>query len=81
MTSAPSLAVSWLGDPVFWITALPALAASGLLVQMIASLFTCCGTFRLRGRAVQLRWWMIPATAAVCGALWTVTALFAIQAL
>ncbi|WP_285907524.1 competence protein ComEC [Pseudodesulfovibrio pelocollis] len=78
MTSGAPLAGSWLVDPVFWIAALPALAASGLLVQMIVSLFTCCGTFRLRGRAVQLRWWMIPATAAACGALWTVAALCAV---
>jgi hypothetical protein len=71
------MTASWTTDPVFWIAALPALAASGLLVQMVAGLFTCCGTFRLRGRAVRLRWWMIPAAAAASAALWTAAALCA----
>jgi hypothetical protein len=44
---------------------------------MVASLFTCCGTFRLRGRAVRLRWWMIPAAGLACAALWAAAALCA----
>jgi hypothetical protein len=71
------MAASWMTDPFFWLAALPALVASGLLFQMVASLFTCCGTFRLRGRAVRLRWWMIPAVGAACAALWTAAALCA----
>jgi hypothetical protein len=66
-----------MSDPVFWIAALPALALSGLLIQMILSLFTCCGTFRLRGRSVRLRWWMIPAAGAACGLMWTAAVLCA----
>jgi len=77
MITPPPPAESWLTDPVFWVAALPALAASGLLVQMIAGLFTCCGTFRLRGRAVRLRWWMIPAAAAAGIALWGAAVLLA----
>jgi hypothetical protein len=65
-------------DPLFWVAALPALAASGLLFQMILSLFTCCGTFRLRGRTVRLAWWMIPVTGGVCGLLWTVAVGYAL---
>jgi hypothetical protein len=66
-----------MADPLFWLAALPALAVSGLLAQMVASLFTCCGTFRLRGRAVRLRWWMIPAAGLACAALWAAAALCA----
>lgn len=66
-----------MSDPFFWLAALPALALSGLLVQMVASLFTCCGTFRLRGRAVPLRWWMIPAAGLACAGLWAAAALYA----
>jgi len=62
---------TWIADPVFWIFALPALAASGLLIQMILSLFSCCGTFSLRGNPILLKWWMIPGTALLCGFLWT----------
>ncbi|MUM77637.1 competence protein ComEC [Pseudodesulfovibrio sp. F-1] len=72
-------AEAWFSDPVFWIAALPALAVSGLLVQMVASLFTCCATFRLRGRTVRLRWWMIPVAAAASIALWGVAAVLAVQ--
>ncbi|WP_316896440.1 competence protein ComEC [Pseudodesulfovibrio indicus] len=65
----------WLTDPLFLALALPALAVSGLLVQMVLSLFRCCAAFKLRGRAVQLKWWMIPATSALCGLLWLLAAL------
>ncbi|ADU61051.1 MAG: competence protein ComEC [Pseudodesulfovibrio sp.] len=67
----------WISDPLFWIAALPALAVSGLLAQMVASLFTCCGTFRLRGRSVRLKWWMIPVAGVACAALWTAAVLCA----
>jgi len=50
---------------------------SGLLAQMVASLFTCCGTFRLRGRSVRLKWWMIPVAGVACAALWTAAVLCA----
>ena len=60
----------WITDPVFWLLALPALAATGLLAQMVLSLFSCCATFRLRGRAVRLKWWMIPAAGAAAALLW-----------
>ena len=66
----------WMSDPVFWVLTLPALAGSGLLIQMILSLFRCCAAFRLRGRAVQLKWWMIPLTASVCGLLWALVVLY-----
>jgi len=66
----------WITDPVLWLLALPALAASGLLVQMVLSLFSCCATFRLRGRAVQLRWWMIPAASVVAALLWSLAGLY-----
>ena len=68
----------WLSDPLFWVLALPALAVSGLLVQMVLSLFRCCAAFKLRGRAVQLTWWMIPVTATACGLLWLLAALYVI---
>ncbi|MBG0790576.1 MAG: competence protein ComEC [Desulfovibrionaceae bacterium] len=68
----------WLTDPLFWVAALPALAASGLLARMVLSLFSCCAAFTLRGRPVQLRWWMIPATATACALLWGLAALFAV---
>jgi len=66
---------AWLYDPVFWAFALPALAASGLLAQMILSLFRCCASFKVQGKPVQLRWWMIPAASVVCGLLWAAAAL------
>lgn len=62
--------MNWLADPVVWGLLLPALVASGLLMQMILGLFTCCGTFRLRGRSVSLRWWSIPLGIAVTALLW-----------
>ncbi|EGB15315.1 hypothetical protein DND132_2110 [Pseudodesulfovibrio mercurii] len=68
----------WMSDPLFWVLALPALAASGLLVQMVLSLFRCCAAFKLRGRAVQLKWWMIPVTATTCAALWLLAVLYVI---
>lgn len=66
----------WMTDPVFWIIAFPALVSSGLLIQMILSLFSCCGTFTLKGRPVQLKWWMIPAMSALCGGLWIVAVIY-----
>ena len=66
----------WITDPLLWLLALPALAASGLLVQMVLSLFSCCATFRLRGRAVRLKWWMIPAAAASAALLWGAAGLW-----
>lgn len=66
----------WISDPVVWIIALPALAVSGLLAQMVLSLFRCCGSFKIQGKPVQLKWWMIPATATVCGLLWSLTILY-----
>lgn len=65
----------WITDPLFLTLAIPALAASGLLVQMVLSLFSCCGTFTLRGKPVHLKWWMIPATASTAAALWVLAAL------
>ncbi|MEF2231473.1 MAG: competence protein ComEC [Pseudodesulfovibrio sp.] len=65
----------WITDPVLWLLALPALAATGLLAQMVLSLFTCCATFRFRGRDVRLRWWMIPAASAASALLWGAAAL------
>jgi hypothetical protein len=70
----------WISDPLFWVLALPALAVSGLLVQMVLSLFRCCASFKLRGRPVQLKWWMIPVTSAVCGLLWLLAALYVVFA-
>lgn len=67
---------NWISDPVFWLIALPALAVSGVLIQMILSLFSCCGSFKLRGKAILLKWWMIPAAGAVCGILWTIAVLY-----
>jgi len=61
---------TWINDPIFWILTLPALGVSGVLVQMILSLFSCCGAFRFQGRAVHLKWWMIPAASLACGLLW-----------
>ncbi len=69
---------NWISDPIFWIIALPALAVSGILAQMVLSLFSCCGAFKLRGKAVLLKWWMIPATAATCAILWTLTILYVV---
>jgi len=68
----------WISDPLFWVIALPALAASGLLVQMILSLFRCCGSFKIQGKPVQLKWWMIPATSGVCGLLWLFALLYVV---
>ncbi|BCS89001.1 competence protein ComEC [Pseudodesulfovibrio sediminis] len=64
------MTANWIADPVFWCIAMPALAVSGLLAQMIMSLFRCCGAFKIQGKAIQLKWWMIPATAVLCGLLW-----------
>lgn len=69
---------TWISDPVFWIIALPALAASGVLIQMILSLFKCCGSFTLHGKPIQLTWWMIPTAATACGLLWSLAVLYAI---
>lgn len=66
----------WLSDPVVWLLMLPALAATGVLTQMILGLFTCCGTFRLRGRSVPLRWWSIPLGASVTVLLWGMVVLY-----
>lgn len=68
----------WITDPLFWVIALPGLAASGILAQMVLSLFSCCGTFRLRGKAIHLKWWMIPAMATVTAGLWSLAALYAL---
>jgi hypothetical protein len=68
---------SWIADPLFWLIALPALALSGVLCQMILSLFSCCGSFKFQGKPVLLKWWMIPATGTTCALLWTLTALYA----
>ncbi|KAB1440870.1 competence protein ComEC [Pseudodesulfovibrio senegalensis] len=62
--------MSWLSNPLVWVFLLPALAASGLVFQMTTALFSCCATFRLRGRSVLLRWWMIPAGLLVSAVLW-----------
>jgi len=69
---------SWITDPIFWLIALPALAISGVLCQMILSLFSCCGSFKIRGNLVLLKWWMIPATGITCALLWTLAALYAL---
>lgn len=71
---------SWITDPVFWVIALPALAVSGVCIQMILSLFSCCGSFRIRGRTIQVTWWMIPAATAASGGLWTLAVLYAVMA-
>jgi len=68
----------WMSDPLFWVLTLPALAVSGLLFQMVLSLFSCCAAFTFRGRAVQLKWWMIPAASATCGLLWLLAVLYAL---
>lgn len=60
----------WIDNPLVWVVLLPALAVTGLLSQMVASLFTCCGTFRLRGRSMPLKWWMIPAASLLAAVLW-----------
>jgi len=67
---------TWINAPVFWILALPALAVTGVLIQMILSLFSCCGSFKLRGRPILLKWWMIPTASAICGSLWTLAVLY-----
>ncbi len=71
----PAADTFWLADPVFWLAALPALAVSGVFIQMILSLFSCCGAFKFRGKAVLLKWWMIPTTGAACLLLWSVAVL------
>jgi len=71
------MSVTWITDPVFWIIALPALAVSGVLIQMILSLFSCCGAFKLRGKVVHLKWWMIPAMSTLCSLLWTIAVVYA----
>lgn len=68
----------WISDHVLWVIALPALAVSGLLAQMVLSLFSCCASFKIQGRAVQLKWWMIPVTVTICGLFWTLTILYAV---
>lgn len=70
----------WIHDPIFWLLALPALVASGLLSQMILSLFSCCGAFTLRGKVVLLKWWMIPAMSGLCSLLWIFAVLYAVYA-
>ncbi|MCJ2165187.1 competence protein ComEC [Pseudodesulfovibrio sp. S3] len=65
-----------MSDPLFWVLVFPALAVSGLLIQMILSLFSCCATFKLRGRTIPLKWWMIPAAGALCGLLWFLAVLY-----
>lgn len=66
----------WIDDPIFWLLSLPALVASGILIQMILSLFSCCGTFKLRGRPILLRWWMIPTASVLCLSLWIIAVLY-----
>lgn len=68
----------WISDPALWVLALPALAISGVLIQMILSLFSCCGSFTIRGRPVRLKWWMIPTAGVACICLWTVVVLYAV---
>lgn len=68
---------NWISDPLLWLIALPALAASGVLIQMVLSLFRCCGAFKLRGKPIQVTWWMIPLTGIVCGLLWTIAFAYA----
>ena len=68
----------WISDPILWIIALPALVLSGILFQMILSLFSCCAIFKLRGRPILLKWWMIPAAATACGLLWLLAVAYVI---
>ena len=70
----------WIPDPIFWLLALPALAASGVLIQMVLSLFSCCGTFKLRGKAILLKWWMIPTACGISALFWALAALYVIYA-
>ncbi|MDC0335273.1 competence protein ComEC [Pseudodesulfovibrio sp.] len=67
---------TWISDPIFWFIALPALAITGVLIQMVLSLFSCCGSFKLRGKPVLLKWWMIPAAAGISSMLWALTVLY-----
>lgn len=67
---------TWITDPIFWTLALPALVASGILIQMVLSLFSCCGTFRFQGKPIHLKWWMIPFTAVSCAVLWSLAILY-----
>ncbi len=62
--------MNWLENPFVWIVLFPALAASGVLFQMVTGLFSCCGTFRLQGRSIRLKWWMIPTVSIVTAMLW-----------
>lgn len=68
----------WISDPIFWLLALPALAVSGVLIQMVLSLFSCCGSFTLRGKPILLKWWMIPLTGMASCALWALAVLYVI---
>ncbi|WP_187170506.1 competence protein ComEC [Salidesulfovibrio onnuriiensis] len=70
--------MNWLENPLVWIALLPALAATGVLYQMVMGLFSCCGTFRLQGRSIRLRWWMIPALSSAAALLWTVVIILAV---
>ena len=45
---------------------------------MVLSLFTCCGTFKFRGKPILLKWWMIPAACATSALLWSLAALYVI---
>lgn len=67
----------WIADPLFWLLALPALASSGVLIQMVLSLFSCCGTFTLRGKPILLKWWMIPLAGCISAILWLIAVLYA----
>jgi len=67
---------NWITDPIFWLIALPALVASGILLQMVLSLFSCCGIFKLRGKPIHLKWWMIPTLAVTTAGLWALAALY-----
>ncbi|WP_319541449.1 competence protein ComEC [uncultured Pseudodesulfovibrio sp.] len=68
----------WISDPIFWLIALPALAVSGLLMQMVLSLFRCCASFTLRGKPIQLKWWMIPATSCLYCLVWGMAIAYAV---
>ena len=70
------MTTTWITDPIFWIIALPALIVSGVLIQMVLSLFSCCGSFKVRGKPVLLKWWMIPAMGTASGTLWTFAFLY-----
>lgn len=67
---------TWIADTWFWLIALPALALTGVLLQMVLSLFSCCGAFKFRGKAILLKWWMIPVTSIACCLLWSIAVLY-----